>query len=48
LLVVPDPLATIIRSVLESKHVGDLWQTECETCHWEVIDVNEETLEYTT
>lgn len=48
LLVVPDPLATIIRSILESKEVGDLWKTECETCRWEVIDVNEKKLEFTS
>lgn len=46
-LVVPDPLATIIRSILECKSIGDLWQTECESCYWEVIDVNDKKLEST-
>ena len=44
-LVVPDPLATIIRSILECKTIGDLWQTECESCYWEVIDVNGRSVE---
>lgn len=44
-LVVPDPMATIVRSILASRDVGNLWQTECEHCFWETIDVNEKTLE---
>lgn len=47
-LVVPDPLATIVRSILDSQRVGDLWQAECETCFWEVIDVTEDRLEYSS
>lgn len=46
-LVAPDPLATIIRSVLEYQTIGDLWQRECESCGWEVIDVNGKKLEST-
>lgn len=44
-LVVPDPLATIIRSILECKSVGDLWQTECDSCYWEVIDFSSRKVE---
>ncbi len=45
-VVAPDPLATITRSILDSKEVGDLWKSECESCQWEVIDVNEKKLEF--
>ena len=46
-VVVPDPLATIVHAILESEEIGDLWQSECESCHWEVIDVNAKKLEST-
>ena len=47
ILVIPDPLATIVRAVLECEELGDLWKSECETCGWELIDVVEKKLEVT-
>ena len=40
ILVLPDPLATIIHAMLASEDVGDLWKSECQCCRWEVIDVS--------
>lgn len=45
ILVIPDPLATIARSILESRDLGDLWKSECESCDWEVIDIASKKLE---
>jgi len=38
-LVVPEPLYTLVRSLLEDVEVGDLWKAECEEGGWHAIDV---------
>jgi broad specificity phosphatase PhoE len=38
-LVVPEPLASLIQSVLCHSTVGDLWEAECECGAWRLIDV---------
>lgn len=39
-LVVPEPLATVIKDMLGSDEIGDLWQSECDRGQWEVVDTN--------
>ena len=41
-LVVPEPLASLVRSILQHSDVGDLWQAECEGGSWQLIDVQPE------
>lgn len=41
-LVVPEPLASMVRSVLSHCAVGDLWRAECEGGGWQMIDVQPE------
>jgi broad specificity phosphatase PhoE len=38
-LVVPEPLASLVRSTLEQCHVGDLWKAECECGIWQMIEM---------
>ena len=38
-LVVPEPLASLVRSTLQHCDVGDLWKAECECGGWLTIDV---------
>jgi broad specificity phosphatase PhoE len=38
-LVVPEPLASLVQSVLCHCTVGDLWEAECECGAWRLIDV---------
>ena len=38
-LVVPEPLYTLVRCLLEDAEVGDLWKAECEEGGWHAIDV---------
>ncbi len=38
-LVVPEPLASLVRSFLQQRHLGDLWKAECECGNWELIEV---------
>jgi probable phosphoglycerate mutase len=38
-LVVPEPLFTLVRCLLEDAEVGDLWKAECEEGGWLAIDV---------
>ena len=38
-LVIPEPLASLVRSILNRSDVGDLWQAECECGGWQLIDV---------
>ena len=38
-LVVPEPLFTLVRCLLEEEEVGDLWKAECEEGGWHAIDV---------
>lgn len=38
-LVVPEPLASLVRSHLEIAEIGDLWAAECRCGSWEAIDL---------
>jgi probable phosphoglycerate mutase len=38
-VVVPEPLASVCRSILNASELGDLWKAECDCGRWEVIDV---------
>lgn len=37
-LVVPEPLASLVREFLTKEELGDLWQANCEHGRWTVID----------
>ena len=39
-LVIPEPLFTLVRSLLEDAEVGDLWKAECEEGGWCAVDVD--------
>ena len=41
-LVVPEPLASLIRRYLVGTQLGDLWKVECDCGGWERIDVEPE------
>ena len=43
-LVVPEPLASIVRRHLTDAELGDLWKVECEKGQWEVFEIERETL----
>ena len=43
-LVVPEPLASVCRSLVCDRELGDLWQVECDCGRWEVITVELEKL----
>jgi len=38
-LVVPEPIASLVRSLLCDSEMGDLWKAECEQGGWELIDI---------
>jgi probable phosphoglycerate mutase len=38
-LVAPEPIASLIRSTLTDKDLGDLWKAECECGEWELLNV---------
>lgn len=38
-LVVPEPLASLLRCCVNSSELGDLWKSECDCGTWEFIDV---------
>jgi broad specificity phosphatase PhoE len=38
-LVVPEPLATVVRTLLCHGAAGDLWKAECDCGRWDLIDV---------
>ena len=38
-MVVPEPVASLLRSQLENADIGDLWKVECRCGSWEAIDV---------
>lgn len=40
-LVVPEPLASIVRHVVRHDDLGNLWQCGHESAHWELIEVPE-------
>ena len=43
-LVVPEPLASLVRSYLQNTDVGDLWQACQEHGNWEIITIEPESL----
>ncbi len=38
-LIVPEPLASLVRCFLEHSRVGDLWKAECDKGEWEFLDI---------
>lgn len=38
-IVIPEPLFTLVRSLLGETEVGDLWKAECEEGGWQAIEV---------
>ncbi len=40
-IVVPEPLASVVRHVLGQEQWGDLWQSATEKAQWQLIDVPE-------
>ena len=38
-LVVSEPLASLVRNSLDATDVGDLWQAECDSGTWELIEL---------
>jgi probable phosphoglycerate mutase len=38
-VIVPEPLASVVRNVVRHDAWGDLWQSATDTPHWQVIDV---------
>lgn len=41
-LVVAEPLASLVRSYLEDRGLGDFWKAECDCGAWELIDITPE------
>ena len=39
-LVVPEPLASLVRATLQHCDLGDLWKAECECGGWQLIEVD--------
>jgi len=37
-LVIPDPLASVVQSILEGEEMRDLWSAETDAAHWELIE----------
>ncbi|MFO0922240.1 MAG: histidine phosphatase family protein [Pirellulales bacterium] len=37
-LVIPEPLASVVKELLGSDEIGDLWQSECDQAQWELIE----------
>ncbi len=46
-IVVPEPIATLVRSVLEQCDVGDLWKAECESGGCQTIDIEPQIVQAT-
>lgn len=38
-LIIPDPMATMVRSMLSRTQPGDLWKAECDCGQWQLIDI---------
>jgi len=38
-LVVPEPLASLVRRYLTDSELGDLWKVECEKGQWELFEI---------
>ena len=43
-LVVPEPVASVVRNQLEDAEMGDLWQAECRCGGWEAIELTSDSL----
>jgi hypothetical protein len=41
-VVVPEPLASLIRATLGQAEMGDLWKAECECGGWQIMNVTPE------
>ncbi len=41
-LIVPEPMASLVRCCIEHTEVGDLWKSECDRGEWELIDIEPE------
>jgi broad specificity phosphatase PhoE len=39
-LVIPDPLASIVHSILDGEEMRDLWKSETDAAQWELIEAN--------
>jgi hypothetical protein len=37
-LVIPDPLASIVHSILDGDDIRDLWKSETDAAQWELIE----------
>ncbi len=37
-LVIPDPMASVLQSVLEGEELRDLWAAETDEAHWDLIE----------
>lgn len=37
-LVIPDPLASVVQSILEGEEMRNLWSAETDAAHWELIE----------
>lgn len=40
-VVIPEPLATLVATLLKSSSIDDFWKSECDTGTWELIDPSE-------
>jgi len=47
-IVVPEPVASFVRCVLNHGELGDLWKAECEVGGWQMFDVQAEKLALAT
>ena len=47
-LVVPEPLASLVRAYLEQGEVGDLWQAAAQHGTWEIIEVEPRSLAHSS
>lgn len=41
-VVVPEPAASLVRSLLEDSEIGNLWKAECDHGGWQLIEVEPE------
>jgi broad specificity phosphatase PhoE len=43
-LVVPEPVASVVRAIISGSDLGDLWKAECECGGWQMLDAQPEKL----
>ncbi|MFT7642725.1 MAG: broad specificity phosphatase PhoE [Pirellulaceae bacterium] len=41
-IIVPEPITSIVRSMLSDTKINDMWKVECDGGHWERIEVGPE------